>query len=75
MGAGSDNLDSIVSCGFLVRDSYGLVLNGQVKFTSHFSVEGFFHTMTEWKVVSAEIPLHFMPWLPVHPKKHTDPFH
>lgn len=45
---------------FLVRDSYGLVLNEEVKFTPHLSVGDFFHKMTKWKVVSAEIPLHFI---------------
>lgn len=60
MGAGADNQNCVVSCCFLLRDSYGLVLNGRVKFTSHFSVEDFFHKMTDWKAVSAEIPLHYI---------------
>lgn len=34
MGTGADLQDSVVSCGFLVRDSYGLILNRQVEFTS-----------------------------------------
>lgn len=33
-----------------------------------------FHKMTEWKVVSAEIPLHFMSRLSVHPRKHPGLF-
>ena len=40
-----------------------MVLNEQVKFTPHLSVRDFFHKMTEWKVVSAEIPLHFILFL------------
>lgn len=50
----------VVSYSFLVRDSYGLLLNEQVKVTPHLSVGDFFHKMTEWKVVSAEIPLHLI---------------
>ena len=77
MAAGGDNQDYVVSCGFLVRDSYGLVLNRQVKFTSQLSVEDFYHKMTEWKVVSTEIPLHFILCLGFLfiPKKQTDLFH
>lgn len=62
---------------FLVRDSYHPVLNEQVKFTPHLSVGDFFHKITEWKVVSAEIPLHFILCLDSQfsPRNNTDLFH